>query len=297
MSSRGQRPVQPTTTRSRSDIIIRASVAASVAAVAGLVVLVAASRVGDVAGADAMSHVHGLGVDPADGKLVAATHYGAVEVDEDGDLSQVGPVQDLMGFAIVGPGHYLASGHPGSKQKNQPSNLGLIESTDGGKSWQTLSLKGEADFHRLEARHDRVYAHYKGRIMVSEDKQNWQERAELYLEDIAVSPADADTVAMATDAGIRLSTDGGRTARSLPNTPVLSLIEWSTTGALVGVTAEGQVHTSDDRGATWTARGSVGRQPVALAAEGSTVFVATRGGTLLESDDGGRAFRVRYSGV
>ena len=29
----------------------------------------------------------------------------------------------------------------------QPSSLGLIESTDGGKTWQQLSLAGEADFH------------------------------------------------------------------------------------------------------------------------------------------------------
>ncbi|MET9799611.1 hypothetical protein [Streptomyces sp. NPDC006368] len=29
-------------------------------------------------------------------------------------------------------------------------NLGLIKSTDAGKSWQTTSLKGEADFHALE---------------------------------------------------------------------------------------------------------------------------------------------------
>ena len=271
--------------------------AASVLAVVKLLVLVAVARAGGIADVDAMAHIHGLGIDPADGQLVAATHYGAFEVDDDGELSQVGPVQDLMGFTIVGAGHHLASGHPGAKQKDDSSNLGLIESTDGGKSWRTLSLRGEADFHKLEARHDRVYAHYAGRIMVSEDKQSWQERAELYLEDIAISPNDPDTIAMATDTGIRISTDGGRTTRSLPNTPSLSLVEWSSNGVLVGVTDQGGVRTSDDRGATWTARGSVASQPVALAAEGDAVFVATRGGTVLESDDGGGAFRVRYSGA
>ena len=297
MSTRGQRPVERTGTRSRSDVVIRASVTASLVALAALLVLVAASKAGGIADVDAMSHVHGLAVDPADGQLVAATHYGAVEVDGDGDLSKVGPVQDLMGFTIVGARHYIASGHPGAEQKDQPSNLGLIESTDGGKSWRTLSLRGEADFHKLEARHDRVYAHYKGRMMVSDDKQTWDERAELYLEDIAVSPTDPDTIVMATLSGVRISADGGRTSRALPNTPSLSLVEWSTNGVIVGVTDQGQIHTSDSQAATWTARGSVGSRPVALAAEGNSVFVATRGGAVLESEDGGDRFDLRYSGA
>ncbi len=297
MSSRGQRPVQRTETRSTNDIIIRASVTASIVAVAAILALVAASKAGDIADADAMAHIHGLAVDPADGQLVAATHYGAFEVDRDGDLSRVGPVQDLMGFAIVGARHYLASGHPGADQKGQPNNLGLIESTDGGKSWRTLSLRGKADFHKLEARHDRVYAHYKGRLMVSEDKQTWDERAELYLEDIAVSPTDPETIVMATDSGIKISSDGGRTTRALPNTPTLSLVEWSSDGVIVGITDAGRLHTSNNQGVTWTARGSAGSQPVALAAEADAVFVATRGGAVLQSDDGGDRFDVRYSGA
>ena len=73
-------------------------------------------------------------------------------------------------------------------------------------------------------------------------------------------------------------------------------MEWSANGVMVAVTVQGQVHTSSDEGSTWTARGSVGSQPVALAVDGDSVLVATRGGAVLESDDGGDVFRVRYSG-
>lgn len=124
MSSRGQRPVQETDKRSSTDLIIRASVTVSVIAVAGLLVLLAVNDTGNTASADAMAHIHGLGIDPADGQLVAATHYGAFEVDEDGDLEQVGPVQDLMGFTVVGAGHYLASGHPGADQRTSRAASG-----------------------------------------------------------------------------------------------------------------------------------------------------------------------------
>ena len=39
--------------------------------------------------------------------------------------------------------------HPGESQVGPPS-VGLIQSTDGGRSWTGLSLSGEADFHALE---------------------------------------------------------------------------------------------------------------------------------------------------
>lgn len=294
MSSRARRPVQEPNTRSPSDIILRVSVIISVVAVAGLLVLLGVNTARDNANADAMAHIHGLGIDPADGQLIAATHYGAFRIDNDGDLTQVGPVQDLMGFTVVGAGHYLASGHPGESQKDRPSRLGLIETTDGGRNWRTVSLEGKADFHTLEARHDRVYGHSKALIMVSEDQQTWDERAGLSLEDMAISPTDPDTMLIATKNGVSISTDGGRQVRPLPKTPPLALVEWSSNGLAVGVDDGGQVHTSTDQGTTWSARGSVGRQPVALAVDGDSVYVATRDGSVMESNDAGAQFKVRY---
>jgi hypothetical protein len=240
-----------------------------------------------------MAHVHGLAVDPADGQLLAGTHYGAFRVGKDGELEQFGPIQDFMGFSIAGPGHYLASGHPGAGQSG-PGNLGLIESTDGGKSWDTVSLEGKADFHTLKARHGRVYGHSGGTLMVSEDKKSWDERAQISLADLAVSPEDPETLLVTTQEGVGRSTDGGRTFQRLAGAPVLVLVAWTDEGALIGVDPSGGVHVSDDDGASWTERGNAGGQPAALTATDAEIFVATRDGRIVESSDGGSTFSTRY---
>jgi len=243
-----------------------------------------------------MAHVHGLAVDPADGQLLAGTHFGAFRVSDDGEIEQFGPTQDFMGFSVAGPGHYLASGHPGAGQGG-PGNLGLIESTDGGKTWDTVSLEGKADFHTLKARHGRVYGHSGGQLLVSEDKKTWDARANIPLADLAVSPDDAETILVTTQQGLGVSNDGGRTFQAVPNTPILALLAWTEDGTLVGVDPNGGVQVSADSGKTWDHRGNAGGQPAAVTADGEDVFVATRDGRVVESDDGGRTFEVRYQEV
>lgn len=238
-----------------------------------------------------MAHVHGLGLD--DGELLAGTHHGAFRVAEDGSVTQVGPSQDFMGFTVVGPDHYLASGHPGAGQ-DAPGNLGLIESTDGGRTWDSVSLRGRADFHSLEARHGRVYGHSGGVLMVSEDEDTWDERASIALADLAVSPDDPETVLATTEQGVAVSADGGNRFALVEGAPVLVLITWTDDGTIVGVDPRGGVHVSPDRGRTWEERGSTGGQPAALTAQGDDVFVATGDGRIVESSDGGQSFTVRY---
>ena len=92
-----------------------------------------------------LAHVHGLGVDPADGMLLAASHYGVYRLPESGEPELVGARQDTMGFTVVGPRHFLGSGHPDPGDTDQSPHLGLIESTDAGQTWRSLSLAGEAD--------------------------------------------------------------------------------------------------------------------------------------------------------
>ncbi|MFP5282912.1 MAG: hypothetical protein ACLGIF_05620 [Actinomycetes bacterium] len=94
-------------------------------------------------------HVHGVAVNPADAKVYLATHDGLFRYDRTGP-KQVGPVIDLMGFTVAGPNHFYASGHPGPGV-DLPQPVGLIESTDAGRSWTPLSRQGESDFHTLAA--------------------------------------------------------------------------------------------------------------------------------------------------
>src|SRR5690606_9410853 len=64
--------------------------------------------------------------------------------------------QDTMAFTVIGPGHFLGSGHPDGRE-DLPPFLGLIESADAGETWREVALTGEADFHLLVAAGDRVY--------------------------------------------------------------------------------------------------------------------------------------------
>ncbi len=208
-----------------------------------------------------LEHVHGLGINPGNGDLYAGSHYGLIRIPEQGEPTRVGGlVQDFMGFTVVGADSFLASGHPGEDQDG-PANLGLIESTDGGQSWHTMSLAGEADFHSLEAKHGMVYGVSGGRVMVSQDGRTWENRASLPLADLVVSPGDPNTLLATTEQGLARSTDGGWTFRLYSDAPLLQLVTWPDDGQLIGLAPDGIMHASDDGGATWPAwicRGTAG---------------------------------------
>ncbi len=242
-----------------------------------------------------LAHVHGLGINPADGDLYAASHYGVFRLPANGEPEQIaGRSQDTMGFTIVGPDHFLGSGHPDPSETDQPPHLGLIESTDTGQNWRSLSLAGEADFHSLEAKHGQVYGYdsQTRQIMVSADKTTWDRRARLALADFAVSPDNPDLLLATTQQGPARSSDGGRSFSPIAGAPLLVLLDWPATDRLVGVAPDGTVHTSTDGGAGWTATGRVTGQPEAMTTHGAAdVYVATDSG-IHRSTDNGRSFSL-----
>ncbi|MFJ3954758.1 hypothetical protein ACIPXV_32810 [Streptomyces libani] len=68
----------------------------------------------------ALSHIHGLGVDPADGQLYVATHGGVIAVADDGSSQRVSDTADYMGFTVAGPKTFLGSGHPAEGSATTP---------------------------------------------------------------------------------------------------------------------------------------------------------------------------------
>ena len=226
-----------------------------------------------------MVHIHGLGINPTDGSLYSATHYGLFRITADEKPQRVGElVQDFMGFTVVGPDHFLASGHPGADSHQQSPHLGLIESTDGGRSWNTLSLNGSADFHALEYRHGNVYGHdsQSNRVLISTDRKIWSQRATERAVDVAVSPRDADEVMITTRQGVRRSRDRAATFEAVPGAPMLAYLSWPDSGELVGVDPAGTLYVSADDGTTWQPRHALDQKPQALLAAGSgRVFIAT----------------------
>lgn len=247
-------------------------------------------------------HVHGLGVDPGDGMLYAATHSGLFRLPEEGSAVRVANrAQDTMGFSVVGPGTFIGSGHPDFREDDvRPPLLGLIESTDRGETWNRLSLHGQADFHALHAMHGQVYGYdsTSGTFMVTKDRKDWDRRATLPMGDFAVSPTEPDTILATTESGLARSTDGGRTFQAVRDAPTLGVLAWRQQDSLYGVGPDGTVHRSTDSGATWARRGSVAEQPEAVTVDvrdgKETLYVAAGDRGILASTDGGTTFTTRY---
>ena len=238
-----------------------------------------------------MAHIHGIGIDPGDGAVYAGTHSGLFRI-VDGRATRVADrEQDFMGFTVAGPDQFLASGHPGPGQDG-PGSVGLIESDDAGESRRVVSLSGEADFHALEYRHDRVYGlnSMTGQLLVSTDMESWQEISRAPMVDFAVSPTDPDVLIATTGQGLARISDGGRNFETLASAPLMVFVGWAEDGTLAGVTPDGVVLTAEDPGGQWAERGRLDGQPEALTVQsGSEIYAATNG-TVLLSTDGGRTF-------
>jgi len=245
-------------------------------------------------------HVHGLGVDPRDGTLYAATHLGLFRLPESGRPVRVADrYQDTMGFTVTGPQRFLASGHPELEDQRlrapgKPPLLGLIESRDGGETWKSLSLLGEADFHALAAKHGRVYGFDStgGRFMTSEDGRQWTEQSAAQLVSFAVSPGDAESIVAGTGTGMARSRDGGASWSPVESAPAVVFVSWDERG-IWAATAGGSLSFSAD-GVAWEERGRLpGGKAEALLSDSGDLYVATPTG-IHHSTDGGRTWRARY---
>jgi len=246
-------------------------------------------------------HVHGLGIDPADRALFIATHTGLFRVGErDSKAVRVGDsYQDTMGFTVVGENRFLGSGHP-DLRTDLPPLLGLLESTDGGRNWDSISLLGDADFHVLRSAGNRVYGYdaSNDRLLVSGDAGRTWEGVErpAPLVDLDADPTDSQHVVAAgasdLSQGLYESRDGGRSWVSIGDQ--VGLLAWPAPELLFLVDGGGDVYQSSNSGGRFERRGSIGGQPAAFLGQGADeLFVALHDGTIKRSTDGGATWTVR----
>ncbi len=179
-----------------------------------------------------LHHVHGLAFTPDGGALVVPAHVG-LAVYRDGRWNTApGPAHDFMGFSVANAAIYT-SGHPapGSPLRNP---LGLMKSTDGGKTWRSLGLMGESDFHEMAAGYQTNIVYVvnvepnsrmpqPGLYFTTDDGKTWKRSAAAGVSaqviGIAVHPTEAGTVALGTLGGLYFSRDFGASFRRIGMAP------------------------------------------------------------------------------
>jgi hypothetical protein len=250
------------------------------------------------AGDPGIIHIHGLGRNPADDTLFIATHTGLFRLASDDRSPEriAGLYQDTMGFAVVGPDHFLGSGHPGSAEDDPPF-LGLIESRTAGRKWRPISLRGEVDFHVLEAQGETVYGFgsdwdaREARFLRSDDKgRTWTRLAPPEeLLGLAIDPQDPRvSVALGEQRGW-VSRDGGTSWRPLPIPG--GMVTWTAELGLVAVDLGGVVRTASEPTGEWNEVGRLPGTPAALEAAGDELLGATHESRVLSSRDRGKTWR------
>jgi photosystem II stability/assembly factor-like uncharacterized protein len=200
-----------------------------------------------------------------------------------------------MGFTVVGPDHFLGSGHP-ELGEDLPPLLGLIESRDAGASWQPVSLLGQADFHVLESAGTRVYGFDAsgGRLLMSRDGgKTWTQRSTPEpLVSLAIHPEDARRVIASGERAVYVSRDEGRRWQRIAR--AAGLLAWPKPRRVYLLGADGTVSRSDNLGKAWRHVSDLGGQPAAFESENeSELYAALHDGTVKRSADGGRSWGVR----
>jgi hypothetical protein len=181
-----------------------------------------------------LTHVHGLSYSADGTQLIIPSHDGLVLFAGGRWSKAEGRGHDYMGFSATRDALY-SSGHP-APGSGLPDPLGVIKSSDGGKTWRSLGLGGESDFHTMVASHATNALYLANREANSRmsgpgifytltDGLTWQRAADLGrgygLHGLAVHPTDPAVVAAATDAGLFLSRDSADSFEQLVDTRVV----------------------------------------------------------------------------
>jgi photosystem II stability/assembly factor-like uncharacterized protein len=242
--------------------------------------------------------VGALEVDPADGALLLATNRGLYRVRE----GKIRPVRSRLGesdvakglaFRFTGPGEAVGSGHPG-RGRSDWAVLGLVRTTDGARTWNSVSRLGAADYHAIAVSGDTLAAAPGGEatVLVSGDGgRTFQTRtAPLALQDLEMNPSDPEHWVGTAETGVHLTTDSGESWR--PADPAGGArIAWPASDALFRTDLDGRVSRSSDGGVTWEDVGRVDGETQALAAvDERTLYAADLEGVVRVSRDGGETW-------
>jgi photosystem II stability/assembly factor-like uncharacterized protein len=256
-------------------------------------------------GSLANAFIASIAVDPGGGRVFLGTGLGLVRVDADGGGQRrvVGELRTPDGSGQVSsnlvarfraPGELIASGHP-EGAGSLPENLGLMRSTDGGRTWESVSELGETDYHLLQVSGDRVAGVLAeaSEVRVSRDGgRSFETRTPPAVpEDVAFDARDPARMVVTTEQGLYTSRDEGRSWRQRDATAG-SQVAWAAPDALYRADPGGLVKVSADGGQTWKDRGTVDMPVNELATDDAgALYASVAGGEVLRSTDGGESWR------
>lgn len=261
-------------------------------------------------------HGHGLAFSP-DGKVLLAPSEKGLAAYEDGAWWDApGPAQGFSGFSVAAHAIYAS----GRAHAPQAAPAGLMRSVDGGRTWQTVALGGQADFRLIAAgyRSGAIYVlnaspnavmAVAGLFVTRDEGKSWQSAAARGLDSeihgLAAHPSNADIVAVGTGAGLYLSRDAGKSFLRLDHSePVTALTFDHEGGRLLYARALSAdlIERALDRPDRRTVRLPALRHdyPTCLAhspVDARTLAVATRRRDVYLSRDGGRSWsRIASAG-
>ena len=206
-------------------------------------------------------HIHGLGIDPADRTILYIATHGDFYHSHDGSPPfKVDIVRaDYMAFnAPPKAGIPLyASGHPATG-----GNTGLIKSTDGGQSWESVAkvLEPPVDFHAMAVSKSDpgtiigFDSAGRGLFKTIDAGTTWETlQYPEYISSLAISPLDSQIVFAGTGKGIFQSNDGAK-SWSLINEYkgiLVFALTFDEEGVIYASTSNFGLSRSSDLGKTW----------------------------------------------
>jgi len=205
-------------------------------------------------------HIHGLGIEPADRIILYIATHGDFYHSHDGNPPfKVDIVRaDYMAFnAPPSAGIPLyASGHPSTG-----GNTGLIRSTDGGQSWESVAkvLEPPVDFHAMTVSKSdpNVIIGFdsggRGLFKTVDSGKTWETlQYPDYISALAISPNDSQIVFAGTGKGIFQSNDGAKSWIQLDEYKGITILAMSfdENGVLYASNQFG-LSRSSDLGETW----------------------------------------------
>lgn len=256
--------------------------------IAGFLLLGANTAVGSGQSIGSISHIHS--VRAFGDQVILGTHEGLFRYVDQKTVQLMGPeIFDIMGLAVFGKKLY-ASGHPGPGSK-LPEPVGLLLSTDSGKSWKRLGLQGEVDFHLLESAGADMYGvdSGSGNLLYSNNAgKKWTSRGKNVVTDIAINPLKVGAALALRDGKLMATQNSFTKMRTVDSTPAFTSLDWIT-GSLLA-TGGKSLYRSSDSGMSWK-KLSEFPEDASTVTQSAKIIAVVAGNSIYKSTDGGKTFK------